>query len=302
MIDTDPGIDDAAALAIALFHPDLDVKLITTVAGNVSIEKTTANALKLIEMFGKDVPIARGCEHPLVYDLDDGSEVHGITGMDGWVFPEPDYSRLMKEHAVIAMRDLLMESPEEITLVAIGPLTNVGMLFRLFPEVKAKINEIVLMGGSVTRGNKTPTGEFNIYSDPEAAHIVFTSGLPIRMVGLDVGWKSFVDGKHMDMLPEINKVCEMLEATFRHYRSNQFEKGIVNMYDSDAIAALVKPEMFKWVNTHLDVELEGKYGRGQTVCDLDERYGKAHNVTVAVDVSTKVFQDWFIESLKNCNI
>ena len=175
IIDTDPGIDDALAIAIALFSDELDVKLITTTAGNVSLENVTNNALKLLSFFGKDVPVAAGAPRPLIEPLVDASNVHGVTGMEGFDFPEPKTELLLKENAVNAMRRVIMESEEPITLVPIAPMTNIALLFSMYPEVKGNIKEIVLMGGSASRGNKGVMSEFNVATDPEAAKIVLTA-------------------------------------------------------------------------------------------------------------------------------
>lgn len=187
IIDTDPGIDDAVAIALAVFNPRFDVRLITTVAGNVSIEATTTNALKLMAYYGKDVPVARGAAEPLIRQLDDASDIHGKTGMEGFDFPEPKTELLLDKHAVEAMHDEIMASAEPVTVMPIGPLTNIALLLKTFPEVKSRIERIVLMGGSVTRGNKGVMAEFNIFVDPEAAKIVLTSGLDITMATLDAG-------------------------------------------------------------------------------------------------------------------
>ena len=192
IIDTDPGIDDALALAIALFSDELDVRLITTVAGNVSLENVTLNTLRLLTFFGKDVPVAKGAAKPLIVDFVDASNVHGKTGMEGYEFPEPKTELLLKENAVNAMYRAIMESPEPVTLVPIAALTNIALLFAVYPEVKEHIREIVMMGGSATRGNKGVMSEFNIATDPEAAQMVFQSGVPIVMAGLDVGLKALV--------------------------------------------------------------------------------------------------------------
>lgn len=146
IIDTDPGIDDAVAIALAVFNPRFDVRLITTVAGNVSIEATTTNALKLMAYYGKDVPVARGAAEPLIRQLDDASDIHGKTGMEGFDFPEPKTELLLDKHAVEAMRDEIMASAEPVTVMPIGPLTNIALLLKTFPEVKSRIERIVLMG------------------------------------------------------------------------------------------------------------------------------------------------------------
>lgn len=189
IIDTDPGTDDAVAIALAVFNPRFDVRLITTVAGNVSIEATTTNALKLMAYYGKDVPVARGAAEPLIRQLDDASDIHGKTGMEGFDFPEPKTELLLDKHAVEAMRDEIMASAEPVTVMPIGPLTNIALLLKTFPEVKSRIERIVLMGGSVTRGNKGVMAEFNIFVDPEAAKIVLTSVLTLLWPHWTPAWE-----------------------------------------------------------------------------------------------------------------
>lgn len=180
IIDTDPGIDDAAAMAVMLFSDQVEVPLITTVTGNVSLEKTTFNALKLLTFFGKEIPLAKGAAHPLLRAPVDASDVHGETGMDGFEFPEVDESLLLDESAVEAMHRVITESDQPITLMPIGPLTNIALLLREYPDVKENIKEIVSMGGSTGRGNRGIYSEFNYHVDPEAAKIVYKSGIPIR--------------------------------------------------------------------------------------------------------------------------
>ena len=212
IIDTDPGIDDAVAIALAVFNPRFDVRLITTVAGNVSIEATTTNALKLMAYYGKDVPVARGAAEPLIRQLDDASDIHGKTGMEGFDFPEPKTELLLDKHAVEAMRDEIMASAEPVTVMPIGPLTNIALLLKTFPEVKSRIERIVLMGGSVTRGNKGVMAEFNIFVDPEAAKIVLTSGLDITMATLDAGLGTVIPPEKTAQLKDMGKVGLMAHA------------------------------------------------------------------------------------------
>lgn len=218
IIDTDPGIDDAVAIALAVFNPRFDVRLITTVAGNVSIEATTTNALKLMAYYGKDVPVARGAAEPLIRQLDDASDIHGKTGMEGFDFPEPKTELLLDKHAVEAMHDEIMASAEPVTVMPIGPLTNIALLLKTFPEVKSRIERIVLMGGSVTRGNKGVMAEFNIFVDPEAAKIVLTSGLDITMATLDAGLGTVIPPEKTAQLKDMGKVGLMAHDLFQRYR------------------------------------------------------------------------------------
>lgn len=300
IIDTDPGIDDAVALAIALYSDVLDVRLITTVAGNVSVDKVTKNALKLLHFFDKPIPVAVGANEPLIKEAIDASDIHGSTGMDGFDFEEPTVNLVLKENAVNAMYRVIMESEEPITLVPIGPLTNIALLLKTYPEVKSNIAEIVLMGGSTARGNAGVMSEFNIYADPEAAKIVFKSGLPLVMVGLDVGLKALVFPEDSAKLKDMNKTGNMIYQLFQKYRGGSMKTGL-KMYDSCAIAYLLKPEMFQVQDTFVDVELSGSLTTGCTVVDLKGYLKQPSNAKVCVDIDPNMFKLWFMDSLQKCN-
>ncbi|MFQ7537205.1 MAG: nucleoside hydrolase [Clostridium sp.] len=225
IIDTDPGIDDALAIAIALFSEELDVRLITTVAGNVGLDKVTYNALRLLKYFEReDVPVAMGADRPLIREYEDAASVHGKSGMEGFDFEEPTQQPL-KENAVDAMRSAIMNSSEPVTLVPIAPLTNIALLLKTYPEVKRNIREIVLMGGSASRGNKGVMAEFNIALDPEAAHMVFHSGVKLTMVGLDVGLKALVLPEDSEEIRTMNKTGEMAYCLFKKYRGEAFAQA-----------------------------------------------------------------------------
>lgn len=298
IIDTDPGIDDAVALAIALFNESVDVKLITTVAGNVSLEKVTANALRLLTFWGKKIPVAKGAEKPLIEKFIDAAHIHGQSGMDGFDFPEPDMSLLVKEHAVNKMREVIM-AEKTITLVAIGPLTNVALLFALYPEVKTHISRIVLMGGSLTRGNKGVMAEFNFATDPHAAKMVFDAGVPLVMAGLDVGWQAAILPEDTAKLLTMGKTGQMVHALFKKYRSGTFATGL-RMYDACAVAYLLKPEIFKTADVFVDIELSGKLTSGCSVVDLKGYLKQTANATVCTEIDPAAFRTWFIESLAKC--
>ena len=299
IIDTDPGIDDAVAIAIALFSEELDVRLITTVAGNVSLDKVTYNTLRILKFFKKEVPVARGAAEPLILPLLDASNVHGKSGMEGFDFEEPDDHLLLPEHAVDAMRRVIMESREPVTLVPIAPLTNIALLLKLYPEVKGNIREIVLMGGSAGRGNKGVMSEFNVATDPEAAKIVFDCGLPLVMAGLDVGWKALVLPEDSAKLPQLGEVGRMAYCLFQKYRGGSTKTGL-KMYDSCAVAYLLKPEMYRMEETFVDVELEGSMTKGCTLVDLKGYLGKPANAKVCMDIDQEMFRAWFLESIGRC--
>lgn len=300
IIDTDPGIDDAVALAIALNSDALDVRLITTVAGNVSIEKVTKNLLKLLPFYGKKVPVAQGSSRPLLKAPIDASGVHGETGMGVFEFPEEDRSLLIEDHAVVAMRNEIMQSKEKITIVPIGPLTNIALLIRQYPEVMDRIEEVVLMGGSVNRGNMGVYSEFNIAYDPEAARIVFDSGMKIVMVGMDVGLKALVYPEDSAKIKEMNKVGGMFYELFSAYRGGSFKVGL-KMYDTCAIAYLLKPEMFEVVEAYVGIETSGEFTSGATAVDLKGYIKKEPNAKVTLDIDEDIFKEWFMSALTQCN-
>lgn len=299
IIDTDPGIDDALAIAIALFSEELDVRLLTTVAGNVSLDKVTYNTLRLLKFMKKEVPVAKGADAPLILPLLDASNVHGQSGMEGFDFEEPDDHLLLKENAVDAMRRVIMESDEPVTLVPIAPLTNIALLLKVYPEVKGNIREIVLMGGTAERGNKGVLSEFNVATDPHAAKIVFDSGLPLVMAGLDVGWKALVLPEDSAKMPQLGEVGRMAYCLFQKYRGGSMKTGL-KMYDSCAIAYLLRPQMYDIVETTVDIELSGTMTAGCTLVDLKGYLGQPHNARVCMDIDQEMFRSWFLECIGRC--
>lgn len=296
ILDTDPGIDDAVAIAIALFSEEIDVKLITTVAGNVSIDKTTKNALNLTSFFNKKVPVAQGAHKPLIRPLEDGSSIHGHSGLDGYEFKDSK-ENLSEKNAVEAMKEVILSSTEPITLVPVGPLTNIALLLTLYPQCKNNIERIVLMGGSASGGNRTPAAEYNIFADPEAAKIVFEAGLKIVMCGLDVTNKAMITKEDMEEIKALNKTGEMLYSLFKHYRSGSIETGL-RMHDSCAIAYLLKPEFFQTKDCFVAVETLGEYTFGETIVDINNVYKKEPNASVCLDINVDAFRRWLIESLR----
>ena len=295
ILDTDPGIDDAAAIAAALFAPQLDLQLMTTVAGNVSVEKTTRNALQLLHFWNMDIPLAQGAATPLLRPLRDAAYVHGESGMEGYDFVAHDCQPLAKP-AFIAIRDALMSAPEPVTLVAIGPLTNIALLLTHYPECAFNIRRLVIMGGSAGRGNFTPNAEFNIAVDPEAASRVFQSGVEIVMCGLDVTNQALLAPDYLAKLPELNRTGKMLHALFSHYRSGSMNTGL-RMHDLCAIAWLVRPDLFTVKPCFVAVETQGEYTAGTTVVDIEGRLGKSPNVQVALEIDVAGFQQWVADVL-----
>ncbi|WP_105735888.1 ribonucleoside hydrolase RihC [Cronobacter dublinensis] len=295
ILDTDPGIDDAVAIAAALFSPEIDLQLITTVAGNVSVEKTTRNALQLLHFWQADVPVAQGAATPLTRPLRDAASIHGESGMDGYDFPAHDRQTL-NVPAFQAMYERLMASPEPLTLVTIGPLTNIALLLTHYPACTAKINRLVMMGGSAGRGNFTPNAEFNIAIDPEAAARVFESGIEIVMCGLDVTHQAVLTPDYLVALPALNRTGQLLHALFSHYRAGSMTTGL-RMHDLCAIAWLLRPELFTLKRCFVAVETRGDYTAGTTVVDIEGRLNRPANAQVALDIDVAAFREWVAQTL-----
>ena len=296
IIDTDPGIDDAAAISLALNLNDFDVKMISTVNGNVNINKTTTNALKLVKFFDSNTPVYRGASNPLINNVVNASEVHGESGMAGFDFPKVNNEVIPDQHAITAIKSTLENTIEPVTIVAIGPLTNIALLLTTYPEVKSLIKEIILMGGSASRGNITPLAEFNIYCDPEAAHIVFSSGLKLTMVGLDLAREASFDHNFIESFKHLNKTSNMLYHLFKHYKSENFETQ-VNIYDVFTVLYLLKPLYFKSYEAMVNIELTGSFTRGATVVDFESHQP---NCTVVQSPISSLYKDLVIHSLERC--
>lgn len=294
ILDTDPGIDDAAAITIAMNHPEIDLKLLTTVVGNVDVDKTTLNALKLATYYDNDTPIAKGARKPLIREHEDASYVHGVSGMDGFDFPEPNRT-VVKGHAVEVIRETLLASDEPITLVPVGALTNIALLLNQYPEVKDKIERIVLMGGGIFAGNTTSHAEFNIYTDPHAAQMVFQSGVPIVMVGLDVTHKALLTQDSLDKLADLGPAGEMLHALFVRYGDTTPNKGTA-MHDVCTMFYLLHPDKVKTEDYHIEVALDGP-AMGATIADIRHAYYDNTNATVCVDIDAEFFNKWFLETI-----
>jgi non-specific riboncleoside hydrolase len=222
IIDTDPGIDDAAALAAALCAPELDVQLISAVQGNVSVDKTIGNVLKLLTFWNKKIPTARGAEQPLLRERIEASHIHGVSGLDGYDFPKADTLMLLNSPAAVAQHKVLVEMQAlKITLLTLGPLTNIALLLRLFADAPKHIERIVMMAGSSGRGNTGVYAEFNVAADPEAAKIVFDSGIPITMAPLDVGIEAVIKSDALEKIRGMGQTGAMLYALFKNYRSGR---------------------------------------------------------------------------------
>jgi inosine-uridine nucleoside N-ribohydrolase len=269
ILDTDPGVDDALALLLAMRSSELKIEAITAVAGNVPLELTLPNALRMVEVSGRtDIPVAPGAKAPMMRRLVTAAYVHGENGLGGAVFPEPKI-KVAPLPAAELIRQIVRKYPNEITLLTIGPLTNIATALSADPELAGLTRNLVMMGGSLSGGNITPAAEFNVYVDPEAARIVFQSGIPIIMVGLDVTRKTSLTDQHLHVLEQAPDAVSQAAAkiarnAIQHSREQGFQVG-PNMHDSLAVAALLDPSILKWKDYYVDVETAGELTAGETV-------------------------------------
>ena len=294
LLDCDPGHDDAIALMLACASPEVELLGVTTVAGNQTLEKTTANAIRVLELAGRgEVPVAAGSPRPLVRGRVVAANVHGETGLDGPDLPPPQGSPV-EAHAV----DFLAEHLDGAVLVATGPLTNVALLLARYPD--ARPERIVLMGGAIAEGNVTPAAEFNVWADPEAAARVFGSGLDVTMVGLDVTHRALLTGAHAERLRGSggigNVVAELLDfyGVF-HRRVYGFDGSPV--HDAVALAHVIDPSLLRVERLNVRVDCESELCRGRTVVDVWRRTGLEPNAQVAVEIDADAFLELLLQRL-----
>jgi inosine-uridine nucleoside N-ribohydrolase len=298
LIDCDPGVDDAIALLLALGSPELDVLGVTTVAGNQTLALTTANALRVVELLGReDVPVAAGADRPLVRELV-VAKVHGESGLGGWELPEVR-GATVEEHAVDLLARCALESPAPVTLVTLGPLTNVALLLALRPEAARRLERIVLMGGAFGPGNMTPLAEFNVWTDPEAAARVFASGLDVTMVGLDVTFQACVTSSEVARLGP-GRAARFVAGLFESYESKYASyttRDGAPVHDAVAVAAVVRPELLTTSARRVEVALGPSLSRGQTVVDMRGWSQAEPTASVAVGIDAPGFLSLLIERL-----
>ncbi|CAG4995079.1 Pyrimidine-specific ribonucleoside hydrolase RihA [Dyadobacter sp. CECT 9275] len=303
IIDCDPGHDDAIMLMLAFGSGKFDVRAVTTSAGNQTQEKTLANALKILTLIEARVPVYKGCEKPLLRNLMISDYVHGETGLDGPILPSPVF-QAERMSAMEGIAKILTESDEKITIVPTGPLTNIATFLLAFPHLKNKIERISLMGGGIFRGNMTPLAEYNMAADPEAASIVFGSGVNITMCGLDVTHKALVFQKDIEAFRAIGNhtgkaAGDMLDFFSKFYRENRVElDGGAALHDPCAIAWLIAPDMFTSKQCYVDVETQGTLTLGATVVDFYNVLHKTPNVEVVYDMDRDRFMDLLIEAIR----
>lgn len=302
ILDGDPGHDDAIAWVVAKASADFNILACTAVNGNCSAAKAAYNSQRVCALIDLDVPIAKGQDKPLVIEsLKAPTNIHGESGLDGPELPLPK-RELEDLTAVELMIKILEESQEKVTIIATGPLTNVGALLLVRPDLKEKIEQISIMGGGIKYGNWTAAAEFNILIDPDSADIVFKSGLPIFMAGLDVTEKALVTPKDVERIKKIdNPVAEIVWQWLEFFYQFHVSIGYPGapIHDLCAVLVLNHPEIFDLRHMYVEVETAGEYTKGATIGDINNISGKKANATVLMDVDREKFVDYMIEAIKS---
>lgn len=298
ILDCDPGHDDAIALLLALASPEVELLAVTTTYGNQTLQKTTENALRVLELAGReDVPLAAGAAAPLVRPLVVAAHVHGESGLDGPVLPQASL-QAVDSSAVELLRDRLAHAGRPVTLVATGPLTNVAHL--LAAHGSDGIERIVLMGGSIAEGNMTPAAEFNVWADPEAAQQVLHAGLDVTMIGLDVTHQAVTTAAIQERFRGAGRVgvvvAELVDFFTEYHRTTYGWEG-APIHDAVAVAQVIDPGLVQTRLRNVEVELESELCRGRTVVDLWQRTDRPANAHVGVDLDRDRFFELLAERI-----
>ena len=304
IIDTDPGVDDAHAILLALAHPDVRVEAITTVNGNVSVDLTTANALKILDVAEKEVPVYRGCARPLINHPEHATYVHGFDGLGDCGIP-PSQKQVRSEHAVQALIRLANQDPGELILVAIGPLTNLAVALNLDPDLPAKFKQLIVMGGAIySKGNAgSLTAEFNVHTDPEAAHIVFSAWPMLTLLSWETTLAHVFNRDALDRLFNLGTP----RAKFFHDTNQKILGFIKERYaqemlfapDGLALAAAIEPDIVTRSELkHVSIELHGSLTRGQTVVDWANSTRQQPNTEIIHEVNQERFMQLMEDGLQ----
>lgn len=299
IIDCDPGVDDTAALLLASRMEELDIRAITTVAGNVGVDKTTDNAIKVRHAMGQDIPIYKGADRPMFRDAVTAEEFHGKDGFGGVEYPqEITNTEIGEESAWDAIYRIAKECNGELVIIAVGPMTNIGIALSKYKDLPKYIKRIVIMGGAAIGGNVTPSAEFNIYVDPESADMMFCCGVPVYMCGLDVTLKAYMTPEELD---EIAALGTYQAKLFRDVMQNGLKKYLswgfkgVALHDPAAVLYAVDDSIFETHHVGIRVETKGLLTAGKTVTDLYSDKQMEHNAYIV----TNVDRDAFVEKVKS---
>jgi inosine-uridine nucleoside N-ribohydrolase len=301
VLDCDPGHDDAMAILLAAASGDLDLRAITTVAGNQTLDKVTLNARRVCSVAGiRDVPIVAGCDRPMVRDQLMAGSIHGVSGLDGPEWPEPDVPQDSR-HAVDVLVDEMGHPEGSLSIVATGPLTNVATAFRRAPEALSGVQRVVLMGGAIGLGNWTPAAEFNIYADPEAAHVVFSSGVPITMVPLEVTHRALATPEVMARIEGLGTPVARMSATLLRYFAETYERVFAfpapAVHDPCAVAWLLDRDTVTTRPMHVAIDLRSELSYGRTLCDVYGTTAAPPNAEVGVDLDADRFWGMMIDAI-----
>jgi inosine-uridine nucleoside N-ribohydrolase len=295
VIDCDPGHDDAIAILLALASPEVELRGITTVAGNQTLEKTTRNALKILELAGRtDIPVAAGADRPLVRELRTAAHVHGESGLEGPDLPEPTTAPV-DAHAAELLAELLEPG---VVLVPTGPLTNVALLLERHPDVRPE--RIVWMGGAIAEGNVTPAAEFNAFVDPEAAARVFASGIEVTLIGLDITHKALFTRAHADRLRgtgRAGKAVAELSDFFQIFHESRYRFDGSPIHDALAVAEVIDPSLVTTVECNVEIETASEWCDGRTVVDRWNVTDRPRNCRAGIDVEAERFLELLVERI-----
>jgi pyrimidine-specific ribonucleoside hydrolase len=302
ILDCDPGHDDAIALLLAIASPEVELIGVTTVAGNQTVDKTTNNALRILELAGRsDIPVYRGADKPFIRPQDVAAHVHGESGLDGPDLPQPA-TREQELHAVDYLAQEIRARDGKVTLVPTGPLTNIGLLFALHPDVRPE--RIVIMGGAIGEGNRTPAAEFNIWADPEAAQRVFLEGLETTMIGLDVTHRALITDAHTERMRGAGRVgkavAELMDFYARFHKSRYPELEGSPMHDPVCVAHVIDPSLVSVLDAYIEVDCSGGPSWGRTNVDWRNRehFGDP-NAKVGVDIDGERFAELVVERISS---
>jgi inosine-uridine nucleoside N-ribohydrolase len=304
IIDSDPGLDDALAIGLAVAFPEIDLLAVTTVGGNADVRHCTTNALRLLNVYGApEVPVAEGADGALLGAIVRATAIHGEAGIGNTVLPASPVEAVA-DHAVELIARILREHPEPVTIAPIGPLTNIALLLRLYPELAPRIAHLCIMGGSIGDGNTTAAAEFNIYADPEAAAIVFESGIPITMMGLDVTHQAVLYQPAVDRLAGLGTRSGAVAAELAAYalaREGQwYGTPRMSVHDAVAVAHLAIGDLVDVADYDVAVDTGSGPARGRTVCDglarRVERKGRHMNAQVGIRIDRDRFEDLLVDA------
>ena len=304
IIDTDPGVDDALTFLLALASPEIQLEALTITQGNVTVESGTRNALAVLELLNTNrIPVAQGTSLPLVGPLLASSHVHGASGLGNTKLPEPK-TKPVSQHAIDYLIERFLAEPGQLSLFAIGPLTNVALAIRKEPRFASAVKEMVIMGGAIREGgNITPQAEFNIFADPHAAHVVFHSGIPITLIPLDVTHKCMLYAKQIEQLRRVKSPIArfVADATSTYVNFTESKTGVQGcaLHDPLTLATIIAPELLTLEEHYVDVDISSGPSIGSTFADFYHTTGKSANMKVALDVRGEEFVELFLQRMED---